>query len=303
MKSSFAVLGVLSKRVKDNIPMADRFFTPLRYPGGKSKLCGFIRDLIKENNFEGGVYVEPYAGGAGVALELLLTGVVSKIHINDLNVGVFNFWSNVLLHTDRFIERIYSCKLNMDEWYFQREVFNSPTLHDGFDVGFAFFYLNRTNRSGILNGGVIGGYDQKGNYKIGARFNKDALVDRIINISRRSSDIFLYNMDAELFLQTVDAMQLANALIYIDPPYYVNGRRLYDNFYEHDDHGRISKLVSSLRTPWVLSYDDTEQIRRFYSNSRVAEIDLLYSAQRKVKGQEVIFFSDDLIVPSVFQVG
>ncbi|RTV75098.1 DNA adenine methylase [Pseudomonas aeruginosa] len=282
--------------------MADRFFTPLRYPGGKSKLCGFIRDLIRVNNFEDGVYVEPYAGGAGVALELLLTDVVSKIHINDLNVGVFNFWSNVLLHTEQFIEKIYSCSLNMEEWYVQRGIFNSPSDHSGFDIGFAFFYLNRTNRSGIINGGVIGGYDQTGNYKIDARFNKDALVERIIRIARRSDDIFLYNMDAELFLQTIDVMPLRNALIYIDPPYYVNGRRLYDNFYEHDDHGRISKLVASLKTPWVLSYDDTEQIRRFYSNSRVAEIDLIYSAQRKMKGQEVIFFSENLTVPTSLQV-
>lgn len=302
MKNFSAALGVLSRQIKDRHRMADRFFTPLRYPGGKSKLCGFIRDLIRENDFEGGVYVEPYAGGAGVALELLLTNVVSKIHINDLNIGVFNFWCNVLLHAERFIERIYSCNLNMDEWYAQREIFTSPDKHSGFDVGFAFFYLNRTNRSGIINGGVIGGYDQTGNYKIDARFNKDALVERIIRISRRADDIHLYNMDAELFLQAIDTMPLSKALIYIDPPYYVNGRRLYDNFYEHDDHGRISKLVSSLRTPWVLSYDDTEQIRRFYSNSRVAEIDLIYSAQRKMKGQEVIFFSENLIVPADLQV-
>ncbi|MBI6856098.1 DNA adenine methylase [Pseudomonas cichorii] len=282
--------------------MADRFFTPLRYPGGKSKLCGFIHELLRENNLEGGVYIEPYAGGAGVALELLLTGKVSKIHINDLNLGVFNFWSNVLIHTELFIEKIYSCKLNMEEWYAQREILNSAENNSGFDIGFAFFYLNRTNRSGIINGGVIGGYSQTGNYKIDARFNKDALVERIINISRRADDVFLYNLDAELFLQTVELMSLDSALIYIDPPYYVNGRRLYDNFYEHDDHSRISDLVTSLRTPWVLSYDDNEQIRRFYSNSRVAEIDLIYSAQRKMKGQEVIFFSEGLVVPSSLQV-
>lgn len=302
MKNFFEVLGVRSRQIRGNHKMFDRFFTPLRYPGGKSKLCGFIRDLIRENDFSGGVYVEPYAGGAGVALELLLTDTVSKIHINDLNVGVFNFWMNVLSHTEQFIERIYSCDLNMDEWHFQRKVFNNPGQHSGFDVGFAFFYLNRTNRSGIINGGVIGGYDQTGNYKIDARFNKDALVERVIRISRRADDIFLYNMDAELFLQTIDAMSLSNSLIYIDPPYYVNGRRLYDNFYEHDDHCRISKLVASLKTPWVLSYDDTEQIRRFYSNSRVAEIDLIYSAQRKMKGQEVLFFSQNLIVPASVQV-
>lgn len=282
--------------------MADRFFTPLRYPGGKSKLCNFIHQLIKENSLDKGTYIEPYAGGAGVALELLLTNKVSKIHINDLNIGVFNFWSNVLIHTELFIEKIYSCTLNMEEWHTQRKIFNKPAENSAFDVGFAFFYLNRTNRSGIINGGVIGGYEQTGNYKMDARFNKDALVERIINISRRAEDISLYNMDAELFLKSVDSMSLHQPLIYIDPPYYVNGRRLYDNFYEHDDHCRISKLVTSLKTPWVLSYDDTEQIRQFYSNSRVAEIDLAYSAQRKMKGQEVIFFSEELKIPACLQV-
>lgn len=280
---------------------ANRFYTPLRYPGGKSKLCWLVRSIMTENNMMGGHYVEPYAGGAGVALELLLTDFVSHIHINDLNVGVFSFWDSVLNHTEHFVGMIYDCQLDMATWYAQREILTNHINYSSLEIGFAFFYLNRTNRSGIINGGVIGGYNQTGNYKIDARFNKDALVDRIVAISKRSSQITLYKLDAEAFLDGIDRAGLKNALIYIDPPYYVKGKRLYDNFYEPDDHERISILVRKIKTPWMLSYDDHVEIRRMYSRFRVSEIDLVYSAATKMKGQEVAFFSDVLTLPNVIQ--
>ncbi len=279
----------------------NKYYTPLRYPGGKSKLSWLVKDVMTENNMLGGEYIEPYAGGAGVALELLLTGLASHIHINDLNIGVFSFWDSLLNQTERFISQIYNCKLDMETWHKQREILSSTSEHEPLAIGFAFFYLNRTNRSGIINGGVIGGYNQTGNYKIDARFNKDGLIDRIIKIAKRSDQISLYNQDAEKFLKEIDEAKLQNALIYIDPPYYINGRRLYDNFYEHLDHHRISNLIKNLQTPWMLSYDDHIEIRKMYSRFRVSEIDLVYSAAKKTKGQEVAFFSNNLEIPKSIQ--
>lgn len=274
-----------------------RYYTPLRYPGGKSKLFWLIKDVVDSNGFHGGNYIEPYAGGAAVALELLQKDIVSHIHINDLNGGVYSFWYSLLNDTEALMGRIYDCKLDMSTWYEQRQVMRNQKDFGLLDIGFAFFFLNRTNRSGIIGAGVIGGYEQTGNYKIDARFNKDELIGRIISIAKRRNDISLYNLDAENFLADLDARSLENSFAYVDPPYYVKGKRLYDNFYEFEDHFRIGKLISSLKMPWVLSYDDHEEIRKIYSRFRMAELDLVYSAASKVKGQEVIFFSKNILVP------
>ncbi|MFB4393021.1 MULTISPECIES: DNA adenine methylase [unclassified Pseudomonas] len=278
--------------------MASRYFTPLRYPGGKAKLSWLIKDIIKENNLEGAQYIEPFAGGAAVALELLLTRAVSHIHINDLNIGVHSFWYSVLHDTERLMKKIYDTPVTMKTWYEQRDIMRQPSCASTTEIGFAFFFLNRTNRSGIINAGVIGGYEQTGNYKIDARFNKDDLIERITSIAKAKDSISLYNLDAEKFLSEIDRRNFDLAISYIDPPYFVKGKRLYDNFYEGDDHKRIGKLLKKLKTPWVLSYDDHPEIRSIYSEHRISEIDLAYSAANKTKGQEAIFFSHDLNLPS-----
>lgn len=277
--------------------MATRYFTPLRYPGGKSKLSWLVKDLLSANDFLGGQYVEPYAGGAAVAMELLLGGSVSHVHINDLNRGVYSFWHTLLNNTEALMQQIYDCTVDMATWYVQREIIKNPANHSSLEIGFAFFFLNRTNRSGIINAGAIGGYEQKGNYKIDARFNKHDLIDRITAIAKAKDKISLYNLDAELFLIEIDRRNFRDALSYIDPPYFVKGKRLYDNFYEEGDHSRISELLKTLTTPWMLSYDDHPQIRRIYADHRITEIDLVYSAAKKMKGQEVLFFSKNILIP------
>lgn len=278
--------------------MANRYYTPLRYPGGKSKLSWLVKDLIITNNLVGGQYIEPYAGGAAVAMELLLTDIVTHIHINDLNKGVYNFWHTLLNDTENLMQRIYDCSVDMPTWYEQREIMRNQEDNNALDIGFAFFFLNRTNRSGIINAGAIGGYEQKGNYKIDARFNKDELIERITSIAKVKEKISLYNLDAELFLTEIDRRNFTNALSYIDPPYFVKGKRLYDNFYEENDHSRISELLKQLKTPWMLSYDDHFQIRKIYADHRITEIDLVYSAAKKMKGQEVLFFSRNIEIPT-----
>lgn len=230
-------------------------------------------------------------------MELLQRDIVSHIHINDLNSGVYSFWYSLLHDTEALMGKIYDCKLDMPTWYEQRSIMENYADYDVLDIGFAFFFLNRTNRSGIISAGVIGGYEQTGNYKIDARFNKDELISRITSIAKRKSQISVYNLDAEKFLSDLDSQAIESGFAYIDPPYYVKGKRLYDNFYEFEDHFRIGQLISSLKMPWVLSYDDHDEIRKIYSRFRMAELDLVYSAASKVKGQEVIFFSRNISIP------
>jgi DNA adenine methylase len=274
-------------------------FTPLRYPGGKGKLAAYVKAILKENRLLDGEYVEPYAGGAAIALELLFHEYVSRIHINDISRHVHSFWKSVLDHTDELCSLILCTPLSVKTWDKQKRIFDRATDYDDLELGFATFYLNRTNRSGILNGGIIGGRDQTGPWKIDARFNAKELVHRIEAIAAMRDRIKLTRQDAFKFLQRGMAKWPEETLIYLDPPYYVKGRALYYDFYEHDDHGKISELMTGAahRQRWIVSYDNVAPIRDLYKGVRYVTYDIGYSARSASRGSEVMFFCDSLRVP------
>lgn len=279
--------------------MVNNFFTPLRYPGGKGKLAEFLKAIVVRNDLVGGTYVEPYAGGAAVAIELLLLDYVEEIHINDLNPGIYAFWKSVRDHTDELIALINTAPVTIDEWYAQKAVHCSD-CNDILSLGFATFFLNRCNRSGIIKGGVIGGKGQEGKWKLDARFNKENLIARIEQISRFKDQIFLYNSDAVELVSDLSKKLPKSTLYYLDPPYYVKGKGLYDNFYCHDDHAAVASMMGSLNSScWIVSYDDVEQIRSLYSKYRALSYRLSYSAQTREKGGEIMFFSRLMEIPDI----
>jgi len=273
------------------------YSSPLRYPGGKVKLTQYIMDIFELNSIEGGHYVEPYAGGAGVAISLLFSGVCDRVHLNDLNYPLFCFWKSILGDTERFCRKVHNSKISVAAWRRHKKILKSPFEHSELNVGYAFFFLNRTNRSGIINGGIIGGYEQNGQWKIDARFNKNKLIDKIIRISEYKDKISLYNLDAEVFLKEIIKTLPRKTLIYIDPPYYNKGQRLYDNHYKHQDHEIISKVITKIKRPWVVSYDYTPEIKELYKQHRVARYSLDYSAACHYKGTELMAYSNKLILP------
>jgi DNA adenine methylase len=274
------------------------YYTPLRYPGGKGKLVPYIKRIFDENDLVDGVYVEPYAGGAAVAMELLLHEYVRKVYINDISAGVAAFWRSVLDNTDALCAAITRAKLTMREWEKQREVQRRPDEHDDLALGYSTFFLNRTNRSGILNAGVIGGKAQTGEWKMDARFNARDLIQRIHTIARVRNRIEFHQLDALSFLDSVAPLLPAKSLLYLDPPYYVKGSDLYLHHYEHDDHVKIAKRVARLRSKhWIVSYDNAPQVLPMYAKFRHFVYGLSYSAQDRYKGAEVMFFSDGLTIP------
>ena len=275
-------------------------YSPLRYPGGKGKLSKFMAAVVRANGVSDGRYIEPYAGGAGIAWELLITGVVRRVLINDISPSLFAFWKSVLRHTDDLCRRIRDVPLSVEEWDRQKEIFRNPKDVSTIDLGLSFFYLNRTNRSGILNGGIIGGRKQEGKWLMDARFNRENLIHRITKIAECAGRIEVTCTDAVEFLRDKSGGLGEKDLVYLDPPYFAKGRMLYYDAYEPDDHAAVAELLADLEGPrWLVSYDDVETIRRLYSFARRRGYTIGYSARRRTRGREVMFFSKGMKVPEL----
>ena len=273
-------------------------YSPLRYPGGKGKLAPFMKVLIEKTGHKGGTYIEPFAGGAGIALDLLENDIVSQIVINDLDKGIYSFWRAILSETDRFVEAVHEVPLSVEEWKKQREILLRADNKYSFELGFSTFYLNRTNRSGIINGGMIGGLEQNGVWKLDARFNKDNLINRILKIAKKKECIHLYNKDVASLIKNYLPKYEKEAFVYFDTPYFKKGKQLYLNFFNEQDHVRIEKMIrESVNCDWVITYDDVPEIANIYVNHELRRFDLNYSVAQKRKASEIIIFSNGDMIP------
>lgn len=272
--------------------------SPLRYPGGKKKLTGFIKDVIECNDLLGGTYIEPFAGGASVALSLLFTEYVNNIVINDIDRSIYAFWHSVINSTEELCRLIRNTTVSVEEWDRQRAVQEHKGDCDVLELGFSTFFLNRTNRSGIVKGGIIGGREQTGKWKIDCRYNRADLIKRIEKVALYANRIELHNQDAIDFINAIRPVLGANVLIYFDPPYYNPGAALYANFYTPDDHRELSEFIKCLNCKWMLTYDYTPDIIELYRDSERRLLTLSYTAAQKIRGSEMIAFSDDFIIPT-----
>ena len=275
-----------------------RFKTPLRYPGGKGKLTEYIRSLLELNSLTDCHYVELYAGGAGVGISLLMLEYATKIHLNDINPSIYAFWQSVLNMPDELCSLISKTDITVEEWRKQKLIQNNADKHSFLEFGFSTFFLNRTNRSGIIKGGLIGGKEQLGKWKLDARFNKRDLISRIQKIADYSDRISITKLDAIDFLTNNLPSLPEKTFVYIDPPYYIKGEGLYENHYKHDDHERVSKAISSIQDKkWLVSYDNVPEILKFYNEFEQKTYGLKYSAQSKYTGSEVMIYSHELAIP------
>ncbi len=277
-----------------------KFYSPLRYPGGKNRLARFIALLCKENGItkKDGHYVEPYAGGASVALFLLINGHVSRITINDEDRAIYAFWYSILNHSERFISKIRRTQVTKKTWQRCRELIQKKDSASLFELGFATFFLNRTNVSGIINGGMIGGLQQKGKYKLDCRFNKQELIHRIRDIASQKRRISLFNLDALDLIKVLKKDK--KTLFYFDPPYYLKGESLYLNHYQKSDHKQVGKQIQSIKNArWIVSYDPAKQIKRIYRGYKQLKYSLLHTARVARVGHEILFLSKNVCVPKV----
>lgn len=271
--------------------------SPLRYPGGKTKFYTYVKELIRCNDLGGQTYIEPFAGGAGLAIKLLLNNDVNRIVINDYDPAIYAFWFSILNHTDNFCALIEETAVTPTIWQRQREIYFKQDTNEPMKLGFATFFLNRTNISGIIKGGIIGGRLQDGEYRMDARYNKEKLIQRIRDIAERKDQIVLLNLDAKDLLSRNVLSRFYKVFINLDPPYVRKGAQLYKNSFVEEDHRELSQIVSRCRRKWIVTYDVCPLVAELYCHYRHSFLDVTYSAQGTQKAKEYIFFSDNMIIP------
>lgn len=290
--------------------MTNNVLTPLRYPGGKSIFSDYFQSYLEINQFRQAIYAEPYCGGAGAAIKLLLNGSVSKIILNDANFSIYSFWYSLKYFGNDFLNIFEKTEVNLDEWQRQRTIFKSNIDKNDQEsilkLGFATFFLNRCNRSGILTAGPIGGQSEVGQInatsKINARYNKTALRVKLENIINQKDRILVTNLDALSFLklqiETLSEFDQNNTFVYLDPPYYKQGSSLYLNYYVQGDHKILADYLNgNLKFRWILSYDNVAEIRELYKDFNQYSFYLNYSAQQSKLGCELLVSSKNSILP------
>lgn len=274
-----------------------RTLSPLRYPGGKTKLYKYTKKLIEHNDLLGCTYVEPFAGGCGLAIQLLHTNIVNRIILNDIDRSIYAFWKTVLDDNKKLINKILNTPITIDEWHKQKKIQNNKLDANLFELGFSTLFLNRTNFSGVMKAGPIGGYNQDGTNKLDCRFNKKDIIRKLELIYAYRNQIQFYNEDAIDFFKILNEMNQDNLFIFLDPPYFEKGPGLYTNFYTEEDHKKLAHQVSNLNHNWIVTYDNVDKIKEIYREYDLDfnEYSLRYSAQKKYKGTEIMFYSNNLI--------
>lgn len=263
--------------------------SPFRYPGGKGSLAPQLATAIRAVNVH--AYVEPFAGGAAAAWKLLHWGVVDRVVLNDLDPRIYAAWRSILFDTERFLERLESVKATIEEWRRCEAIVRDAKSDDLFELGFATFFLNRTNRSGIILGAApIGGYQQLGHWKLDARLPRDTLAERIKWIGTQRDRVDLTNVDAGAAIERATKLHGPSGAFYlIDPPYVGAGSRLYLNTMNDEDHARLERCISASKIRyWMLTYDRSPLIEKLYARRHVARQEIDYSLSRRRKEAELM---------------
>ena len=278
----------------------------LRYPGGKTQLSKFVANLINLNKIENPIYCEPFSGGSGVSMELLLTNKVDSIILNDLDPSIYSIWYAILQDTEKLINAIQYIPITMDQWYIQKETYtklrNIPKYN--FNLALSTLFLNRTNRGGIITGGPIGGYSQKSKYALDCRFNKSGIIKKIISIAEQRHRIHLYMLDAKDLINDVLLSTSPNRLFtFFDPPYYQQGQALYKNAFKHDDHVSLAQAIRSMNEyKWLTTYDECPEIQSIYSDYHLYTYKLRYSINQFRNANEYLFVSPSTKIKSYDKV-
>ncbi|MHB1439982.1 MAG: DNA adenine methylase [Cuniculiplasma sp.] len=273
--------------------------TPLRYPGGKTWLLDYVKEFIKFHKLELKAIIEPYAGSASVSIGLLREGLVDKAYICEKDPLIVAFWNAVLNQNEEFVEFIQSLEVSLETWLSFKKylIFDSVHKYNTVELAGAFLFFNRTNYSGIIKGGPLGGKKQQSSYKFDCRFNREKIIEKIQGLHNLEGRLHVAEVDGISFMQRITSGTAENLLFYVDPPYYGAGRELYRYFFTDGDHENLSIFLKKLEHPWLLSYDDAEFIRDLYTNNEKFPVYTDYQSGNLRRNVRELLISNYLIPP------
>lgn len=266
-------------------------------------MAGLLGRIRRLNRLGVQALAEPFAGGAGASLTLLYLDEMHKIYINDADPAIHDFWWCLVYRSKAFLKKLSETRVSMAEWRRQRDIYRNPGRASRIRRGFAAFYLNRCNHSGILlNGGPIGGIKQAGKWKLNARFNKFELRRRCEKVAEHRKRIVVSGEDGINFLDRIDADK---TMLFLDPPYFNKGSTLYLDTFDEKKHRELSDCLHEMRDEtWVLTYDDCPQVRAMYRGwASIRPFFLSYTANRRFRGREVLITPRWMQIPSMIRVG
>ena len=273
------------------------YLSPLRYPGGKARFVPLLHSLLEQSNDTFTTYVEPFAGGAGAALGLLERNAVERVVINDIDCRVAAFWRAITSQTDAFVDRIHQVPVNIDSWHRQRSIVLAGSKDD-LKLGFAAFFLNRTNRSGILGARPIGGLNQTGNWKLDCRLDKEKMVERIRGVAKYADRIDVRQQDASALLDDPE-FTADDVFLYLDPPYLQKSSGLYLDMLSDADHECLATKLNQRESNWLLTYDcDRRVVEELYPERRYGELRLRHAAADTHVGTEYVLIADGFDLPT-----
>ena len=264
--------------------------SPLRYPGGKGQLYEKVKEIMFEHNLFDRIYTEPFAGGFGIGIKLLTNGDVNRVIINDADKHIYAFWYSVFFETEKLIKLIEKTPINIDSWREQKAIYNNRRIRSLIKLGFSAFFLNRTNYSGVLKGGPIGGLNQEGAYKINCRLNKGDLIKRIQILGALRNQVEVYNMDAIDFINQVILPRQNEVFVNFDPPYVKKGPQLYKDYYNINDHENLANHIIAVlgEAKWIMTYDDCQLIADLYQKYNPEQYVLTHTAGKVKQGKELL---------------
>lgn len=265
----------------------------LRYPGSKARYADLVASFLDAcPGKRPSVLVEPFCGGASVSLDLLMKGVVDRIVLNDVDPLIAALWSCVFKKEDAawLISRVYSVALTLDEWEYQKSLVPINRR----EAAFKCLYLNRTSFNGVIHkSGPIGGRSQS-KRNVGARFNREFLAEKIAALCELRDAVTVTNYSWQMSCCKSAKALGESGFFYLDPPYYHKAKNLYGYAFSERDHHALKNYLVNLANPWVLFYDDTQEVQVLYSDERLftvksrANYSMFCGGQRDV-GKEIIF--------------
>lgn len=286
-------------------PVARRWISPLRYPGGKARMGAALTTIweTQMSPMDIEIWSEPFAGGAGAGLHLLADNTISELWLTEKHPALAAFWRTAAHNGAELAASVRTTTPSMQLWRHAQEAVAAAEAGDTVDdteLAFAALILNRCSRSGMVNAivGPMGGKHQSGRWTLQSRWYGEGIAERIDVVHRLGDRIRVMEGDGIEQIRELDGSVGIEdeMMLFVDPPYLVQGNRLYANGMTIDDHARLASALAGSACHWLLTYDGDDRVLDLYPTNRVLAYQIPNTVNRARIAEEYAVLSPALMV-------